>query len=149
MANKQPATAAASKSHLPQSTSISNPHPFQPTSATAPAAAAPPLPTKPKSTAAAASTSPKDCGLPRVIDHLHAAAKWNTLETILLNFQTMHHANQREPPPGQATLESSRTHLTVGLTNHLLPFLKNQTGFYSAVYQDQNLAASHCSILLG
>lgn len=86
----------------------------------------------------------KDPSQPRVIDHSQSFAEWNTLETILNNFQALPHTKQ-----GRAASENSRTDLTLGLTNHLLPFLKTEEGFYGSVYLDQNLAAAHRNILLG
>lgn len=99
-----------------------------------------PAPTKPISKALPL----KDAAQPRIIDHSQSLAEWNTLETILTNFQALHQTRQ-----GQAASENSRADLNMGLTNHLLPFLKTEEGFYGSVYLDQNLAATHRNILLG
>ncbi|KAA1137603.1 hypothetical protein PGTUg99_008638 [Puccinia graminis f. sp. tritici] len=84
---------------------------------------------------------------PRVIDQSVTVAEWNTLESILMNFQSK--LNQQHQQHGGGNEGSSRIDLTAGLTNHLLPFLKAEESFPGSVYLDQKLAANHRNILLG
>ncbi|KAI7945932.1 hypothetical protein MJO29_012320 [Puccinia striiformis f. sp. tritici] len=128
----------------PRSSSNSFPDPFLASSIT------------PASNGNNARTAPRRMpAQPRVISHNTAASQWNALESILVNFQSIIHSSSSsstKQQQGSMNQENSRIDLTVGLTTHLLPFLKQEEVFnngLNSVYDDPKLAIKHRSVLLG